>query len=180
MEVKKLSQRLQKLLKQDRGKQLVLILGLCGIALIYFSGFFPHSSGEKREETAEKEAGAVSYERELEKNLTQLVSAITGEEDPKVMVTLESSARYVYASDEKSSVQSEGKEEESAHVLLRDSSGTQQALKVTEIQPKVKGVVVVSRYAGSASMRKALTQAVKTVLSVSSRKVCVVSSRTAN
>ncbi len=180
MDVKKLSEALQKLLKKDRGKQLVLILGLCGIALIYFSGSFPRSSGEKQEKTAVKETSALSYERELEKSLGRLVSAITGEKEPEVMVTLESGARYVYASDEKSSVQPDGKEEESVHVLLRDQSGTQQALRVTEIQPKVKGVVVVSKYADSASVREALTQAVKTVLNVSSRRVCVTNSRTAN
>ena len=37
-------------------------------------------------------------------------------------------------------------EQENTHVLLEDSQGSQYALTVTKTQPKVKGVVVVSRY----------------------------------
>ncbi len=49
-------------------------------------------------------------------------------------------------------------------------------MPVTEIQPKIKGVVIVSRYAGDPEIREKLTEAVKTALDISSARICVTGS----
>ena len=109
-----------------------------------------------------------------------MVTAITGEEDPTVVVTLEDNGRNLYASDQReSSEQEDGRtslEQENTHVLLEDSQGSQYALTVTKTQPKVKGVVVVSRMAGDPAVQEKLLTAVCTALDVSTAKVCVVGS----
>jgi len=179
MDVEKWKAAVRKAFPKDRGVKLLVILGICGIALIYLSTLF---GNEKKQESApvkeEASDSAGEYEQRLERELARIVRAITGEEDPVVLVTLESSSRTVYAADEKTNSHQEengqsGEEYEKTHVILKDSGGAQQALTVTEIQPKVKGVVIVSRYAGNPVAREKLTEAAKTALDISSAKVCV-------
>lgn len=179
MDVEKWKAALQKAFPKEKGIKLLILLGICGIALIYLSTLF--GNGEKQESAPVKgEASdpAGEYEERLERELVRIVRAITGEEEPVVLVTLESSGRTVYATDEKTNSHQEdtgqsSEECEKTHVILKDSGGAQQALTVTEIQPKVKGVVIVSRYAGNPVAREKLTEAAKTALDISSAKVCV-------
>ena len=173
MDVEKWKSALKKAFSREKGTNILLLLGVCGILLIYLSTLF--SSGEaKKSETAKEESReeAATYEKRLEQELARIVSAITGEEDPAVMVTLKSGSRYVYAADERE----REAEREKSTVILKDSDGTQQALAITEIQPKVKGVVIVSRYAGDSAIREKLTEAVRTVLDVSTARICVTDS----
>ena len=183
MDVKKWKNAFRDALKKDKMVKLILILGICGIALIYLSTLLEPGK-EKKDAGSMAEGSAANgndYGEKLEADLARIVQAITGEEAPAVMVTLESGSRYVYAADEKKNTQENGAAEspqssagsEKAHVILKDSDGTQHALTVTEIEPKVKGVVIVSRYAGDPVIREKLTNAVKTALDVSSAKVCV-------
>ena len=173
MDVEKWKTALKKVFSKEKGTNVLLLLGVCGILLIYLSTLFSSDGTEKNEPAAEKSQGeAVAVEKRLEQELARIVTAITGEEDPAVMVTLKSGSRYVYASDEREREE----ERESNTVILKDSDGAQQALTVTEIQPKVKGVVIVSRYAGNSAIREKLTEAVRTVLDISSARICVTDS----
>ena len=86
----------------------------------------------------------------------------------------------LYASDERYTVEQPGgegetsrEERETAHILLEDAQGNQSALTITQTQPEVQGVVVVSQFAGNAAIREKLLEAVCTALHVSSAKVCV-------
>ena len=182
MDVEKWKTALKGVFSKDKGTNLFLLLGVCGILLIYLSTLFS-SGGAEKGETGKKrtQEEAVTYEKRLEQELARIVTAITGEEDPAVMVTLKSSSRYVYAADEKENIRQEqsggsDEERESNTVILKDSDGTQQALTITEIQPKVKGVVIVSRYAGNSAIREKLLAAVRTALDVSSARICVTDS----
>ena len=71
------------------------------------------------------------------------VRAITGEEDPEVLVTLEDTGENVYAADQAWNTQEGGaqnsREEESTYILLKDRDGGQSALPVTQRQPEVRG-----------------------------------------
>lgn len=179
MDVEKWKAAFQKAFPKDRGVKLLVLLGICGIALIYLSTLFGNEKDQKDAPAKEDSTASIGeYEQRLEQELTRIVCAITGEEGPAVLVTLESSSQTVYAADEKTSSQQEengesSEEYEKTHVILKDSGGAQQALAVTEIQPKVKGVVIVSRYAGDPVIREKLTEAVKTALDISSARVCV-------
>lgn len=185
MEFKKVKDAFLENLKKDKAVKIVLVLGICGIALIYLSTWFEPGQKKAEPEPAVGEVSPVDTEKRLEAELARIVRAITGEEDPAVMVTLESTGRTVYAADEKRNTQESGREgnavqnseeNEKAHIILKDAEGAQHALTVTEIQPKIKGVVIVSRYAGDPVIREKLTDAVRTALDVSSAKVCVTDS----
>ena len=173
MDVEKWKAAMKKVFSKEKGTNILLLLGVCGILLIYLSTLFSSDEAKKKETAKEENQGeAVTVEKRLEQELARIVSAITGEEDPAVMVTLKSTGRYVYAADGRE----REAERESSTVILKDSDGAQQALTVTEIQPKVKGVVIVSRYAGDLSIREKLLEAVRTVLDVSTARICVTDS----
>lgn len=185
MEVKKV---LTGFLKKDKAITIVVVLGVVGIALIYLSTFFTSSERKETPKTTEEvTVSASEYEKQLEDRLAGVVSAITGETQPEIMVTLSSQSRFVYATDEKSSSKdndnyAEGgitatennNENETSYIILKDADGAQYALKITEIEPEIKGVVVVSAYADNAQYKEKITNAVKTALGISSAKVCVV------
>ena len=164
MRLDALTAGLRKLFSGERAVKLAVALGLCGVALLYLSGL---GSG-KKEETAAPAAAAFSaedYARQLEDRLGEMVSAITGEEDPAVLVTLESGEQQVYGLDEGG--------DDSTHVLLKAADGSQQALTVTRLEPRIRGVIVVSSGAGDPRVREALIQAVSTALHLSSARVYV-------
>lgn len=178
MELKKAGERLKAALKKENALRLVVILGICGIALLALSSLAPGPE-EPREEPGEEE-GDAGYARTLEQDLARIVTAITGEPDPAVMVTLENTGSRVYAADERESSQSgqEGEgslEKESAHVVLEDSQGAQRPLTVTREQPKIQGVVIVSARARDPAVKEKLTNAAKTALGIPASRVCVTS-----
>lgn len=178
MELKKAGEWIQAALKKENTLRLVVVLGICGIALLALSSL--GQGGEKGEDPPAEEEGQAdtAYARELEKDLARIVTAITGERDPAVMVTLENTGRSVYAADQRESTPTGGEgaaEKESSHVLLEDREGAQRPLTVTQVQPKIQGVVIVSARARDPATREKLVNAARTALGVPSSRVCVTS-----
>ncbi|WP_099203812.1 hypothetical protein [Scatolibacter rhodanostii] len=192
MEVKKQMGKLTELLKKDKLRGAIIVMGLLGIVLIYLSTLLSSDKKVDKEKKTDTEVvfTAEEYEQKLEAKLLRIVSAITGEENPTVMITLETMGEAVYAVDEKHKLdeteqydggqrtQTESKEEkESVYVITKDAQGNQQAIKVSEIQPKIKGVVIVSKYANDVFMQEKIIGAAKTAMNVSSSKICVVNAK---
>ena len=146
----------------DRWKNLIIIGGLIGIALIFLSSYFPSGSGGSgsAEETLDK-ISAQEYTSQLEENLIQIISHIDGAGEAKVMITLETGVETKYATQEKSSTESS-----------RDN-GSERALAVTEVQPTVKGVVVVCPGGEEPVVQQRIISAVTTALDISSKRVFV-------
>lgn len=175
MELGQWKQRFQDLFRKEKPLKLVVLLGICGIALIGFSSFWEPAGKEESPETSG--SSTEDYRKQLEEDLSRIVTAITGETDPTVVITLGDTGRNLYASDQRQSTQQEdnasSEERESSHILMEDAEGNQYALTVTQTQPEVQGVVVVSRYAGNPAIQEKLLSAVCTALDISSAKVCV-------
>ena len=169
-------QKLQEIFQKEKSLKLVVLLGICGIALIGLSSFWePAPAQEKQTETVNQE----DYSDRLESELSRIVTAITGEEAPTVVVTLADNGRSLYASDQRENTrQEEGAssvERETSHILLEDADGSQSALTVTQTQPEIQGVVVVSALADDPAVREKLLTAVCTALDVSTARVCITS-----
>ena len=156
----------------DRWKNLIIIGGLIGIALIFLSSYFPTGSGGSgsAEETLDK-ISAQEYTSQLEENLIQIISHIDGAGEAKVMITLETGVETKYATQEKSSTES-GTSEVS-YITVRDANGSERALAVTEVQPTVKGVVVVCPGGEEPVVQQRIISAVTTALDISSKRVFV-------
>ena len=87
--------------QREKPLKLVVILGICGIALIGLSSFWePGSTADPQES---QEVPVETSSDQLEQEISRLVTAITGEKDPTVVVTLEDNGRSLYASDQRES-----------------------------------------------------------------------------
>lgn len=170
MELSRIKEAFQGLLKDRKLVQLAFILGLLGIALIYLSSW--GGSHEEPEPQPEESQSAEAYRRQLEEDLRRVVRAVTGESSPEVMLTLENSGSSVYAADSRESRASE--ERENSHVILEDSGGSQHGLALEQRQPRIQGVVIVSRAAKDPLVREKLMNAARAALGVSSGRICVV------
>ena len=162
---------------------MVLILGICGIVLIFLSGWF--DSGGKSSPSAQKVAETVSlsaeaYTASLETRMTRVLESITGVGEAKVMITLESGTEYVYAQEIKSDTtysDQEGRREEHSQrensYLVLDGDEGKEALVLQEIQPRIKGVVVVCQGGKDSDVRQSVTQAVTVALNITSSRIYV-------
>ena len=158
----------------DRWKNLIIIGGLIGIALIFLSSYFPSGSGGSG---SAEEISAQEYTSQLEENLIQIISHIDGAGEAKVMITLETGVETKYATQEKSSTESSGDKtsgtSEVSYITVRDANGSERALAVTEVQPTVKGVVVVCPGGEEPVVQQRIISAVTTALDISSKRVFV-------
>lgn len=173
MELKKAGEALKAVMKNQKLLRVVFLLGMAGILLIYLSTW-DLGGGQEAEPPPAAEAGPEACQRQLEQDLVRVVKAVTGEDSPQVMITMENAGRSVYAQDSSQSSGESGQESRSAHVILEDGGGAQHGLALAELQPEVKGVVIVSQRAGDPALREKLVNAARTALGVPSSRVCVV------
>lgn len=175
---KRLSE-VENFLKGPRGIRLITAVGVAGMLALILSAMWPQGSGATDTKTAD--TASADYAASLERQLGETVSKIEGAGPCHVMVTLENGVEYVYASEEKVGLNrsTEGEREtqkddsESSIIVISTDNGDR-GLLVTEIQPTVKGVLVVCAGGGDREVQERIRQAVTTVLNITAKRVCVV------
>ena len=184
----------QKLAENEKYRKIIVVAGLAGIVLILLSGTLKGCDGSSPNQvqpvSSQPAVTAEQYEKSLEEDLTGIISQISGVGNAKVLVTLDKTAEYVYATEEKQSKQQTSEKEDSQagkseenysdetnYLLIKNSDGSEQALRVTEIQPLVKGVVVVCDGGDDPSVQQSVTDAVTTALHITSVRVCVIKAK---
>lgn len=169
-------------LRGEKGVRLAVIAGLAGMGLILLSTLLPRQTAATG--TTSSAADPDAYARRLEQRLAALVGAIRGVGRCDVLVTLASGSEYVYATEEKNAVRRSEDNLESRQSVDQQNSGEQQvlvlrtgdgeqALLVTEIAPRVSGVVVCCAGGGDPAVAAQVVQAVTTALDISAARVCV-------
>ena len=135
----------------------------------------------ENEESCVSQISAEDYAQQLQSSLEGLLGKIEGVGDPTVLVTLEKDAEQVYATEEKISTQTAqsnaNDNRETNYIIVKDANGNQRAIKVTEVQPVVKGVVVVCSGADNPVVQQNVIDAVTTALNITSVKVCVIKAK---
>lgn len=175
---------LSKIFESDKYKNIIIIAGLLGIALIFLSGFF--KSEDKTPKIENESLTTEQYTKQLENSLTDIVSNIYGAGESKVLVTIESGAQMVYATGGKKNTEAcedklngettkvkESDDSVVEYITIKDSNGTEKALAITEIQPTIKGVVVVCAGGDDPNVKQRIVSAVTTALNITSKRVCV-------
>lgn len=123
------------------------LIGVCaGLALLIIP-----SGGESGMQTESAPAfSAPDYCAELERKAEELICELPEVKNCRVMITLESGYKYVYATDQH--LKEDGGETRAVQsdktVVLADSAGGKTPLVVSETMPAVAGVAVVVRGAG--------------------------------
>ncbi len=171
--------RILEFLKGGKGRKLVVALGVAGIGLILLSEFWPQKSKE-----AVAKASAEEFVTKTEEKLMAIIGSIEGAGTCQVMVTLENGVEYVYASQQKlntdrvedqsgNSNKVSQRDDSEKSIIVVDTDEGRKGLLVTEIQPTVKGVVIVCEGGDQPLVRQRIVDTVTTALNISSQRVCV-------
>lgn len=139
----------------------LIAIGLIGILLIGLSEWL---SKAPQKEPSGNSVSVSQVEEALEQRLTALLSRVEGVGDCYVMVTLEQGVQQVYASETSAGSES---------VLTVSTDNGPVGLLITEIQPIIKGVVIVCDGGEDSEVRERVTAAVATAFNLSSRRVYV-------
>lgn len=157
---------------KDKKLRLLVILGLIGILLIALSEWLPRRPRAENEQPTGGTVSVAQVEAALEKRITALIGQVDGVGDCRVMVTLESGSRFVYAADRTYNGTAENDSGSEKTLLVETDSGPV-GLLVTEIQPSVKGVAIVCDGGGDPAVCRQVTGLVGAAFNISSGRVCV-------
>lgn len=174
----------------DNKKQVVLVVFLIiGILMMLLSGLV--GSDDKKQKNfidvdINKDFNISLYEKGLENRLLDIIKKIDGVGNANIMVTLENSIEYIFAQEKREKIDKisdyqdqvplktqERNDEERKLMLVDGPNGKRQALIKTQIQPKVKGVVVVCQGGDNPYINQQVTNLLTTVLNISSNRVYV-------
>ena len=157
---------------KDKVVRYLLWIGLAGIFLIALSEIFPREKGKDTADSVTVSGDQV--EAALEQRITALLRQVEGVGSCRVMVTLESGSRAVYAADTVSATGADGSVSLSESYLKVETDTGPVGLLLTHVQPTVKGVAVVCDGGGNAAVQQRVIQVVSTAFHISERRVCVV------
>lgn len=179
------NKKIHEFLLKDKFRKIIIFVGILGIALIFFSGFFKTNTAKKTKPNSQNST-TKEYVFQLESSLREMVSSIKGAGNTKVLVTLENSEETVYATEEKKNKEAtedktdgqlskkrESDDCEKKYITIKDADGTERALSVTQIQPTVKGVVVVCDGGDIPEVQQRISEAIKTALNITAKRVYV-------
>ena len=177
----------------------VIWLGMIGVLLLIFGSFFDGnllSSKIVPAPDAKEEATIItskntdaSYEKNLENKLTQLLSRTKGAGNVAVSITVEGSARQeheknivketktVQEKDTSGGIRTTTEIKENQQVLVNKENGVDKPVMLREINPEIKGVLVIADGAGDSVVKANLTKAVETGLGIASYKITVLPQR---
>lgn len=162
--MKEVWQKFRQMAGGDRVGKWLLWVGILGLVLIGLTEILPSKSADSTAVNVTE----TQVEKALEQRITELLSAVDGVGRCQVMVTLESGARSVYATDTATS--SSGSSEQ---VLTVVTDTGPVGLLLTRVQPTVKGVAVVCEGAGDPAVCERVTDLVATAFHISERRICV-------
>lgn len=163
---------------QDKNNKMkvIVVIGLVGILLIMLSEFLPSSSNkEKKEEPSaskSQQTSIVSYKQQTEEDLQSIISKIEGAGQCSVMVTFETSAENVYAYNSSSEFGEKSEKREYNYIIIEDEKN-EKPIVVKEIQPKVKGVIIVCEGGDNGKVREAIINSVTSVFGIASNKISI-------
>ena len=158
---------------KDKKLRVLMTVGLVGILLIALSEWLPRrETKEQGQSLTADTVSAAQVESALEERISALIRRVEGVGDCRVMVTLESGSRFVYAAD-RTYNNAAGTDSGSEKTLLVQTDDGPVGLLVTEIQPSVKGVAVVCDGGGDPAVCRQITGLVSAAFNISSGRICV-------
>lgn len=172
----------EKMKKLIQNPKLLVILGISGIVLIFISSLFSGSNNKAESSVASSVTyTAERYSEMLEEDIKNIVTGITGDKNPTVVITLESGIRYSYASaDETDTSSSTGstndqssESKKQSYITVKTADGGEQALVVTEIMPEVRGVAIICSGGNSEATAEKIKNAVTAALNITSKRVYI-------
>ena len=184
-------------LKKPKKEQLVVLL-LFGVLLVVIA--LPTTTGtmgaDKKDADISGTQGAagtdtatLTYEEQLEKRLSAILSQVAGAGRVEVMVTLESRGERIVEKDTPESRKSVEETDSSGGsrttdeqdwgeetVYYEDGSGGKSPYVVKELEPNIEGVLVLAEGGDSAVVKQELLEAVQALFPIEAHKVKIMKS----
>lgn len=172
---------INKLTEKIKSPKALVAAGLAGILLIFLSSFLGGGDNGKKQAPSAESITAEEYRGELEQSVAEIVKSITGSDNVKVVITLESGIKYSYAdiregvSANKTENNSESTSSESkqTYITVKTADGGEQALLVTTEMPEVRGVAIVCEGGDDGETNEKIQNAVTAALNITSKRVYV-------
>lgn len=171
----------EKIKNLTKNPKVLMILGFIGIALIFVSSIFSSGDTNKEQVAQQTDYNAQAYREALENDVKNIVTGITGDKNPTVVITLESGVRYSYASaaetDTSSSTGSSSDQssesKKQSYITVKTADGGEQALVVAEIMPEVRGVAIICSGGNNQSVVEKIQNAVTAALNITTKRVYI-------
>ena len=185
MNTEELKQKFKRIMPKSKSSFLIIV-GIIGLLLLLVSTFTEKEKKlqDESKETYVEKTTTQTYVEDVEKRLEGIISDMLSDSKVSVMITLESSIEYVYADEQKTGAEvkndhlqyktEQSDSNQNSYVIVKDSEGNEKALLVTEIMPKVRGVVIVCENGQNQNVSTAVKLAVMSVLDVDESKICVI------
>lgn len=155
--------------------KVVVIVGLVGVLLIMVSEFLPKKdtdNSDSAQGASKSSVSFTSYKEDTQKQLQKIISEIDGVGKCSVYVTFENTSESVYAYNSTSETDEKGEKKEYDYVILNGKNGDEPML-VKEVEPKVKGVVVVCDGGDNLTVRSSIIDSVTSAFVISSNRIAV-------
>jgi len=175
--------KIMQILKSDKGKKIIVVCIIIAVSLIFLSEFLPsgNSSTKKPQETAQT---VDEYTAQLETRVMNILESIEGVGSAHVMITLEATAKNVYAAENKQTTEksetkngdnydTNNRNDIAQNYIIIDTGDGESALLETTLQPKINGVVVVCDGGESAQVQAKVINAVTVAMGIRSNQVFV-------
>lgn len=180
MKLSEIKKRFLSFSQLDKRTKIILAVGLIGIALIFLSELLPDSSSDRNEveEISDDIVAEDSYQykKQIENELTEMLSQIRGVGSVSVMVTIEGTTEYVYAEELDTTTDNDGEQVSESYrnqIVMTEKDGEQQALVKQIIKPKISGVFIVCDGGANLSVNERVIKAVSTALNLPTGRICV-------
>lgn len=172
------------LLSSNKKIRVMVAIGLAGMVLILLSSLLTQKSSGKKALPTASSTDTAAYAEQLEQRLEHIIGQIQGVGECDVLVTLSGGSEYIYATEEKNTTKrsedsaasnrsvDEQDTGEQQYIILQTDNG-EQALLITEIAPRIGGVVVACAGGGNERVASQVVKAVTVALDIPSTKVCV-------
>ncbi len=175
--LKYFTDNIAKKLGNKKTVSVILVLGICGMLLIGISDVFSGNNASQESTVTVEE-----YIKTLEERTKDMLTSIEGAGKCKIMITAESSSEQNFATDDSISQDIQSDQDETQNktdvekeiVMVEDSNGKKIALVKNVIEPKIRGVLVLCEGADNIEIKETITNAVKTLLGISSNKISVI------
>lgn len=147
------------------------------LALLVLGVLMVISSGKDKSiqtDEAESVFDEVDYEERLENRLKKIISQIDGVGEVNVMITMEGSAMYTYATDTANDTRADGDfKRESTVVLSVKGTNTKEAVVSGYLLPNIKGAAVVCSRRLTAELKSKVIGVVSAALGIPTNKIYV-------
>lgn len=156
---------------------LIVALLAAGVAALVFSEFTGNKKPDAEAVRTTVQFDSEKYVNDLENRLVSIISAIDGAGETRVMITLESGGEDFYLNNsdygENIEISGENSYEKKDDYVIVDGSSGQGGIVVRRTEPKVRGVAVVCKGAGSETVKAEIIRTVTALLDISSARVSV-------